>query len=63
MKFTIEFEENSQIPFLDILLKRNQHNFSTSIYRKKTFMVFIPNGTHSYPGNTRFNLIRTLPFR
>ena len=28
-EFTIEFEENFQIPFHDILVKRNQHNFST----------------------------------
>ena len=37
IKFAIEFEENSQIYFLDILLKHNQHNFSTSIFRKRTF--------------------------
>ena len=38
IKFTIEFEQNDEIPFLDILLKRNlDSSFSTSIYRKKTF--------------------------
>ena len=38
MKFTTEFEQNDEILFLDILLKRNLDNsFSTSIYRKKTF--------------------------
>ena len=37
IKFTVEFEENSTIPFLDILIKRHNHTFSTSIYRKKTF--------------------------
>ena len=38
IKFTIEFEENNAIPFLDILIKRSTgHTFSTSIYRKKTF--------------------------
>ncbi|XP_068742454.1 uncharacterized protein [Montipora capricornis] len=37
IKFTIEFEQNDEIPFL-ILMKRNRDSsFSTSIYRKKTF--------------------------
>ena len=35
IKFTVEFEDNSTIPFLDILIKRHSHNFLTSIYRKK----------------------------
>ena len=36
IKFTIEFEQNNAIPFLDILVTRNQNNtFITSIYRKK----------------------------
>ena len=38
IKFTIEFEENGKIPFLDILVKRCPDNaFMTSFYRKKTF--------------------------
>ena len=35
IKFTVEFEENSTIPFLDILIKPHNPTFSTSIYRKK----------------------------
>ena len=38
IKFTIEFGDNSTNPFLDILNKRHSHTFSTSIYRKKTFI-------------------------
>ncbi|XP_068756921.1 uncharacterized protein [Montipora capricornis] len=38
IKFTIEFEEDNKIPFLDILFKCCPDNtFSTSVYRKKTF--------------------------
>ena len=36
IKITIEFKENNVIPFLDVLIKRHNHTFSTSIYRKKT---------------------------
>ena len=33
IKFTIESEQNNAIPFLDILITRNQNNtFMTSIY-------------------------------
>ena len=37
IKFTIEFEENNVIPFLDVLTKRHNHTIAISIYRKKTF--------------------------
>ena len=38
IQFTIEFEQNREIPFLDVLIKRHLNNsFATSIYRKKTF--------------------------
>ena len=40
-KFTIEFQQNDEIPLLYILMKRNRESFfSTSIYRKKTFTGF-----------------------
>ena len=38
IKFIIGFEQDSEIPFLDILVKRcPDKTFVTSIYRKKTF--------------------------
>ena len=38
IKFAIDFEEDNNIPFLDIRLKRCPDNtFSTSVCRKKTF--------------------------
>ena len=38
IQFTIEFENDQQIPFLDVSIKRLDNNsFSTSIYYKKTF--------------------------
>ncbi|XP_078382309.1 uncharacterized protein LOC144664995 [Oculina patagonica] len=38
IKFTIEFEKDNEIPFLDILVKRCPDNtFMTSVYWKKTF--------------------------
>ena len=36
IKFTHEFEEESKIPFLDVLIIKEGENFQTSIFRKKT---------------------------
>ena len=37
IKFTIDFKQDNEIPFLDILVKRCPNNtFVTSVYRKKT---------------------------
>ena len=36
LRFTIEFEQDNEVPFLDILVKRCPDNsFMTSVYRKK----------------------------
>ena len=37
IKFTMELGENQEIPFLDVLIKRHQNAFSTTVHRKKTF--------------------------
>ena len=38
IKFTMEQEINGQLPFLDVLVKRNSRHLHTSIYRKPTHM-------------------------
>ena len=63
IKFTGEFEENSTIPFLGILIKRHNHTFSTSIYRKKTFTGLYTKWDSFTPRKYKVNLIRTLTFR
>ena len=35
--FTMETEQNSSLPFLDVLVKRHENSFQTSVFRKKTF--------------------------
>ena len=63
IKFTVEFEENSTIPFLDILIRRHNHTFSTSIYRKKTFTGLYTKWESFTHRKYKVNLIRTLTFR
>ena len=61
IQFTIEFEQDQEIPFLDVLIKRQPNNsFSTSIYRKKTFTGLHTQWDSFTPRNYKINLIRTL---
>ena len=63
IKFTMELEVNNQIPFLDILVKRNQdHTFYTSIFRKRTFTGLYTKWDSFTPRKYKINLIRTLTF-
>lgn len=36
IKFTVEFEQNNHLPFLDLLLTRFKHHIDISVYRKPT---------------------------
>ena len=37
IKFTVDYEHNNQLPFLDILIKRTDQGYTTNVFRKKTF--------------------------
>ena len=64
IKFTMELKVNKQIPFLVVLVKRKQdHTFSTSIFRKKTFRGLYTKWDFFTPRKYKINLIRTLTFR
>lgn len=36
IKFTVEFEQNNRLPFLDLLLTRSKHHIDINVYRKFT---------------------------
>ena len=55
IKFTVEFEENNTISFLDTLIKHSNHSFSTSL--------FIAKWDSFTPRKYKINLIRTVTFR
>ena len=64
IKFTTESEQNDEIPFLDILLKRNlDSSFSTSIYRKKSFNGLYIKWDSFTLRKYKINLVRTLAYR
>ena len=63
IKFTVEFEKNSTIPFLDILIKRHNHTFSTSISRRKTFTDLYTKWDSFTLRKYKVNLFRSLTIR
>ena len=64
IQFTIEFENNQQIPFIDVSIERLDNKpFSTSIYRKKTFTGLYTKWDSFTPRKYKINLIRTLTYR
>ena len=63
IKLTMETEDNNELPFLDILIKRTNSGFSTGVYRKPTFT---GQGINFYSCcffNFKFNSISTLLHR
>ena len=61
--FTPEKENNDELAFLEVLVKRRKNQFLTSVYRKKTFTGNYLN-FHSFCSMKRkTNLIRTLCHR
>ena len=63
IKFTMELEENREIPFLDVCIKRDHNTFSTTIHHKKTFTGFYTKWDSFTPRKYKVNLIRTLTYR
>ena len=63
IQFTIEFEQNQEIPFLDVSIKRHNNSFSKSMYRKKTFIGLYTKWDSFTPRKYKINLIRTLTYR
>ena len=53
IKFTIEFEEDNVIPFLDVLIKRKIIFFQHQFIARKLSLVFTLNGTRSLLENTK----------
>ena len=63
INFTIEHENNNCLPFLDILITRQQQNFSTSVFRKKTYTGLGSNFYSACFFNFKVNSISTLLHR
>ena len=63
LRFTFEKECNRTLPFLDVLVEKNDHIFVTSIYRKPTFTGQYIRWNSFCPKKRKTNLISTLVHR
>ena len=59
----MELEENNQIPFLDILIKKTDNEIDTSIYRKPTYTGLGINYLSSCYENFKMNAFNTMFYR
>ena len=63
LAFTMEEEKNNTLPFLDVLIEREESAFLTSIYRKPKFTGLYPSWDAFAPKSRKLNLIKCLSFR
>ena len=63
LRFTFEKECDRTLPFLDVLVEKNDHEFVTSIYRKPTFTGQYICWNSFCPMKRKTNLISTLVHR
>ena len=62
IKFTVEFENDNSIPFLDVLVTHDDTGFSTSLYQKKTYTGLYSDFDCLVPDKHKTNLSSILIF-
>ena len=63
IQFTVEVENCSSLPFLDILVEKTNNSFSTSLLKKKIFTGLYTNFSSLSPNLYKTNLISCLVYR
>ena len=63
INFTTEIESENSLAFLDVLVTHEGTNFSTSLYRKKTFTGLYTDFASLSPDKYKANLISVLVYR
>ena len=63
IKFTLQKQQNNQISFLDILIKKNGENLSTTTFRKKTAIGLFTNYISFIRSSYKIDLVKTLIYR
>ena len=63
IKFTMEIEENNELPFLDVLVKRTESGISTTVYKKPTHTGLYLNYESNHPACIKNGLVKTLTHR
>ena len=60
IRFTVEIEDNSSLPFLDVLVYKEGIRFSTGLFRKQTFTGLYTDFASPSPTRYKINLVRIL---
>ena len=60
LRFTLEEENNSTVPFLDALVRKGTSTFLTTVFRKPTFTGLYIRWDSFCPKKQKINLIKTL---
>ena len=63
LQFTMEEENNGELPFLDVLIKHSSTELLTTVYRKPTFTGLYTRWDSFCDTRNKINLIRSLTFR
>jgi Reverse transcriptase (RNA-dependent DNA polymerase) len=63
IKFTMEVEEDSVLPFLDVKVTRTGNSLSTSVYRKKTHTDRYLHFQSNHPVKTKIGVVKCLQNR
>ena len=61
--FTVEFESDNRLPFMDVLVQRHGDEFLRSIYRKPTFTGLYTQWDSFAPSSQKIALVRSLTSR
>ena len=63
LRFTMEIEADSKLPFMDILVQRTNGSFARSVYRKPTFTGLYTRWDSFSPTSQKIGLIKSLKSR
>ena len=63
IRFTVEIEDNSSLPFLDVLVNKEGIHFSTGLFWKQTFTGLYTDFASLSPTRYKINLVCILVFR
>ena len=63
LTFTMEKEVNQELPFLDILMKRQGSSIGRDVYRKETNSGIILNANSNHPKSMKLGILKSLTLR
>ena len=63
LRFTVEGEVNDRLPFMDVLVRRDDQAFTRSVYRKLTYTGLLTRWDSFAPPGQKIGFIKSLTFR